>query len=678
MVPRLAVRRNAAYAERFFRAKASLPGANLSTGPANNRSRVSTSIGRKYTAACEQHVDATHNNLSLLPMCGIAGIVDKQLSEEELARLGQRMLASMAHRGPDHRGTWCTPPVWLGHNRLSIIDLSSASHQPMSYRERTMTFNGEIYNYIELRAELELDGYRFTTTGDTEVVLAAYDRWGHDCVTHFIGMWALAIWDDAAQELFMSRDRFGIKPLHYLVTNGRLYFASEIKALKVSPLFRNDINENQVARGLYLGWMQHWEETYYTHVYALPAAHNLLWRNGEVTTWSYADIVTNQQTTATFEESTHAFRELFLDSVKLCSRRDVPMGVCLSGGLDSTSIASILASSADEHEVLTFTAYYTGKDEVDERPYINHVLARYPSIRPHYISPSDADVAEALDRIVPMMDAPMPSSSYISQYFVMQLAARYGVKVVLDGQGSDEIMGGYMHSMYRVVADQSRGMHIGAAIAEINAHAKRQSYPFRRKAEIFAKSLLTAVRDEPALYRMEFERTYPWLMNKSSKSVPLHVKSPKGPKLNAFLYNLVNVTLLPTLLHTEDINSMAFSLESRVPFLDHRLVQLCFNMPNEHKVHRGETKRVLRAAMHGIVPDQVLDRKDKTGFTTPGHITWLRGALSHLLQGDWSELNGLVEQGALRKVLTEYHAGDNSNALFVWRLAMLRAWMRTV
>ena len=610
-------------------------------------------------------------------MCGIAGIVDKQLSEEELSLVGQRMLACTAHRGPDHRGTWSTAPAWLGHNRLSIIDLSSASHQPMTYRERTLTFNGEIYNYIELRAQLEGDGYAFTTSGDTEVVLAAYDRWGHDCVKHFIGMWALAIWDDSKRELFVSRDRFGIKPLHYLESSGRLYFASEIKALKPSPIFRGDINENQVARGLYLGWMHHWDETYYTHVHSLPASHNMLWRNGEVTTWSYADIATDQQTHVSFEESTHAFRELFLDSVKLCSRRDVPMGVCLSGGLDSTSIASLLASSTDEHEVMTFTAYYTGDGEVDERPYINHVLSRYPQIRAHYISPTDADVANAFDRIVSLMDAPMPSSSYISQYFVMQLAASHGVKVVLDGQGSDEIMGGYMHSMYRVIADHARGLHLGAALSELNAHAVRQSYSSRRKTDVLAKSMLAAMRNEPALYRMEFERTYPWLLARTSKDIPLHLESPKGPKLNAFLYNLIRVTLLPTLLHTEDINSMAFSLESRVPFLDHRLVQLCFNMPNEHKVHRGETKRVLRAAMRGIVPDAVLDRKDKTGFTTPGHITWLRGSLSHLLDGSWSELDGLVDQGALRKVLGEYQRGDNSNALFVWRLAMLRAWLKS-
>jgi asparagine synthase (glutamine-hydrolysing) len=424
--------------------------------------------------------------------------------------------------------------------------------------------------------------------------------------------------------------------------------------------------------------MHHWEETYFTDIKALPAAHNCVWKDGSLRIWSYADIDTSTQNTASFEENSAAFRDLFINAVQLTARRDVPMGICLSGGLDSTSIASVLASSTDEHNIKTFTAYYTGKGNVDERPYINHVLARYPQITPHYISPTDADVEQALDRISWMMDAPMPSSSYISQYFVMQLAGQHDVKVVLDGQGSDEIMGGYMHSMYRVIADKVRGGDLGGALREVNAHATRQGYGVRRKLDIVAKSLLAASRDEQALYNIEFARTYPWIMVKSAASYPIHLEMPSGPRLNAFLYNLLRVTLLPTLLHTEDLNAMAFHIESRVPFLDHRLVQLCFSIPNEHKIHLGETKRVLRSGMRGIVPDEVLDRKDKTGFITPGHIAWLRGALSHLIDGDWKELDGYVARTELTSVLNAYRKGDNTNALFVWRLAMLRNFLRTV
>ncbi|HCN04577.1 MAG TPA: asparagine synthase (glutamine-hydrolyzing) [Bacteroidetes bacterium] len=608
-------------------------------------------------------------------MCGFVSLVDTTLSTNDLADLGGRMLVSMSHRGPDYRGTWSSGPVFLGHNRLSIIDLSSASHQPMTKGTATLTYNGEVYNYRELRTELERDGYSFTTTGDTEVILAAYDRWGDRCVEHFIGMWAFAIWDEQRQRLFCSRDRFGIKPFHYAHRLGRLHIASEIKAVRHSPLVSGGINEAQLLRGLYLGWMHHHEETVEADVWALPASHNLIWENGNISVVRYADIPTHDETNVSFDESVTTFRELFFDSVQLCARRDVPMGVCLSGGLDSTSIACTLASMTDEHDVLTFTAYYEGNGNVDERPWIYKVLERYPKITPQYISPTDNDVADAIDDIVAIMDAPMPSSSYVSQYFVMKLAASAGVKVVLDGQGSDEILGGYMHSMYRVVADMLRRGRLGTAVSELRAHAARQGYSLRKQLDVTAKSVVTMLQDEPSLYRLEFERTAPWLAHVPARNIPLRVESPAGSKFNGFLYDLIRVTLLPTLLHTEDINSMAFSIESRVPFLDHRLVDACFRMPTEHRSSRGETKRVLRAAMRGVVPDAVLDRKDKTGFVTPGHVVWLRGALSFLLDGNWREVDGIVDVARVQTLVDEYRRGDNRQALFLWRLAMMRRWL---
>ena len=615
-------------------------------------------------------------------MCGIIALADARSTAEELSVLGRRMLDITSHRGPDHKGTEIEPPIFLGHNRLSIIDLSSASHQPMTRHGVSLIFNGEIYNYIELRAELERTGENFSTSGDGEVILAAYRRWGTSCVERFIGMWAIVIWDDHKKVLFCSRDRFGIKPFHYILRDGRLHISSEIKALKLSPLFGGEINRAQVARGLYLGFMHHWEETYYADIKALPAAHSMTWKDGEVHLWAYGHIDTHTTSPLTFEEHAEQFRELFIDSIRLTSRRDVPMGVCLSGGLDSTSIASALSSATDENIVKTFTAFYTGKGDVDERPYIDHVLKRYPQIEAHYISPTDADVREALDHIVWMMDAPLPSSSYISQYFVMKLAAEHGVKVVLDGQGSDEIMGGYMHSLYRVIADLLAGGEPGEALSEWQAHSARQGYGFGKKYNVLAKSILTALRDEPSLYRLELAKTYPWLMTMPPSAIPLHIEMPSGSRLNAFLYNLIHVTLLPTLLHTEDLNSMAFSIESRVPFLDHRLVQLCFSMPNEHKIHRGETKRVLRKAMRGIVPDAVLDRKDKTGFITPGHTKWLRGELSFLLEdtvkgaeGSWEVLEDYVHPQAARRVVSEFKRGSDKHALFVWRLGMLRKYV---
>lgn len=609
-------------------------------------------------------------------MCGFIAIADQRFTADESTSLAATMLEVMAHRGPDHRQVSRHGAVTLGHNRLSIIDLSEASHQPLTRGPLTIAFNGEIYNYIELRAELERYGATFTTSGDTEVILAAYAQWGTSCVQRFIGMWAFALWDEHNQQLFCSRDRFGIKPLHYALKDGRFHCASEIKGVLCSPLASRSLNEQQVARGLYLGWMHHWEETYYRDVQALPAAHNLVWKQGNVEISTYATLDTHTVSPLPFDEHARMFRELFVDSVRLTSRRDVPMGVCLSGGLDSTSIASTLASATDETSIKTFTAYFTGPGNVDERPYINHVLTAYPQISAHYISPTDAQVAEALDRIVWMMDAPLPSSSYITQYFVMQLAAEHGVKVVLDGQGSDEIMGGYMHSLYRVIADAARTGNVVNATREWNAHCNRQGYGPLKRLNVLAKSILTCTRNEHDLYALELQRTYPWVMNNAATSVPLRLELPAGSRLNGFLYNLIHVSLLPTLLHTEDLNSMAFSIESRVPFLDHRLVEFCFSLPTSHKVHRGETKRVLRAGMRGIVPDAVLDRKDKTGFITPGHSTWLRGKLAPLLDGNWKEVSDYADVGSIKHLVAEYQAGNNAHALFIWRLAMLRAFVR--
>lgn len=612
-------------------------------------------------------------------MCGIAGFFDRKLSPDETRPLLDAMLESCAHRGPDYRGTWSTAPVCLGHNRLSIIDLSDAANQPMHYRGLTISFNGEIYNYIELREELEKSGYVFTTHGDTEVILAAYHKWGRDCVTRFIGMWAFALWDSRSGELFCSRDRFGIKPFHYIHRDGRFYFASEMKALKATPVYTNQYNLMQMARGLNLGWTHYEDETYYAAIKALPAAHNLtVHGDGSVVVERYWDINFEQRFEGTFEDKKEAFRSLFFDSIRLTERRDVTLGVCLSGGLDSSAIASALSVYSGGKELKTFTSFYVGKDEVDERPFIQEVLKQYPNILPHYISPTEQDVEEHFDRILFHMDIPMPSSSYISQYFVMKLAAENGIKVVLDGQGSDEIMGGYMHSFYRLIADNLRTGNLPAALRTLRIHRERQGYGLNKSGDIFAKSVLATLFTEQQLYSNEFRHSSPWIFPTLSGQKPFGLRQTGGSRLKQFLYQLLYVTLLPTLLHTEDINSMAFSIESRVPFLDHRLVELCFSLDNDDLIHKAETKYIMRKGLHGVLPDAIANRKDKVGFITRGDRTWLRGRLKHLLEGDFRELSDVIDVAKVKDIIRGFEAGDNKNSLFLWRLAMLRGWVRTL
>ncbi len=611
-------------------------------------------------------------------MCGIIGFYDEKISPQSGSNILEKMLRIQNHRGPDYTGMWSEAPMYFGHNRLSILDLSHAADQPMHYKNLTMVFNGEVYNFIELREELRAFGYEFHTTGDSEVMMAAYHKWGSACVEKFIGMWAFAIWDSTAKTLFCSRDRFGIKPFHYILDSDRLYFASEIKALKETPLFKNDINMTQVARGLHLGWMQYRDETYFKNVNILPAAHNLTIQNGEISIEKYWDIDFEKKFEGNFEEKKEAFKNLFFDSIKLNERRDVTLGVCLSGGLDSSAIASALSIYSSGAELKTFSAYYTGKDSVDERPFISEVLKKYPNIVPHYISPTEEEISAQFEKIQFHMDVPMPSSSYISQYFVMQLAAKNGIKVVLDGQGSDEIMGGYMHSFYRLLADNLGRGEILKIISTLGHHKERQGYSFKKMAEILAKSTLTGVKTEESLYEFEFKNYFPQILKGDFKN-PFTLPIQKtATRLNEFLYNLIQVTLLPTLLHTEDINAMAFSIESRVPFLDHRLVEFCFSLDNDDKIHNAETKYLLRKSLKGVLPDAIADRRDKKGFVTPGEVKWLRGKLNYLIDGDFGEMSDIIDVEKTGQLLKAFKNGENKNALFLWRLAILRSWMKTV
>ncbi len=375
-------------------------------------------------------------------MCGIAGIVDPELSEEKKQELTHGMLEKIIHRGPEDSSVFTEEAVALGHNRLKIIDLSDEANQPFHYEDVAIAFNGEIYNYIEIRAELEKQGYHFRTKGDTEVICAAFKYWGDDCVKRFVGMWALALWDKTKKRLFCSRDRFGIKPFYYFTKGEGLYFASEYKALKALPFFPAEINVEQVMRGLQMSWAVFKDETYYTHLKSLRGAHNLIWQNGKISIERYWDIDFNAPaSTLNWEAKKEHFYALFRDAVKLHSRSDVQNGTCLSGGLDSSAIASMYSTLLPEATIKSFSVYYEGEGAVDERPFVKEVVKKYTHIDPYYFSPNEQEITDSFYRIAYHSDVPLLGSSYISQYFLMQLAKSKGVTVVLDGQGSDEVPG---------------------------------------------------------------------------------------------------------------------------------------------------------------------------------------------------------------------------------------------
>lgn len=604
-------------------------------------------------------------------MCGIAGFIDSRLSAGDRDPLLERMLAAIAHRGPDARGKWIDGAVALGHNRLAIIDLSDDGLQPMQRGNLQLIFNGEIYNYIEVRDELKKAGHSFHTQSDSEVILAAYQQWGADAVKRFVGMWAFAIWDAAKKELFCSRDRFGIKPFFYLLEGDRFYFGSEYKALKPSPVFRNDWNTAQMARGLQLGWNTYADETYYAHLHALPAASNLVYREGKVSIHRYWDLETKQHPVH-FKEAKEQFRQLFIESIRLHMRSDVEVGACLSGGIDSSSIVSAAGTLFPDSKFQTFTVYYEGKGEVDERPWVKEVLHKYPFLQPHYFTPSEEEISNSFENAIYHADVPLAGSSPVSQYFVMKLAKSKGIKVLLDGQGADETLGGYMHGFYRLIGGLFSSGNLAAAFREMNRHADRQEYSAKKRTDLMMKSMLTGVQREDKLYNLEYRKYLPFLP--VSSATVLHLPKKEGSQLNQFLYHLVNTTLLPTLLQFEDRNSMAFSIESRVPFLDHRIAEFAFSLPDDCKMEAGITKRILRESMHGILPDAIAHRKDKKGFVTPGEVKWLRGPLRFLLDQKFDDLE-FLRKDRVTKVIKEFKSGDNTHAVLVWRLVVLKFWM---
>jgi asparagine synthase (glutamine-hydrolysing) len=606
-------------------------------------------------------------------MCGIAGFIDHSLSAENKKALNHKMLLSIVHRGPENSSVWCEGVVSLGQNRLKIIDLSDEANQPFDYMDLVIIFNGEIYNYIEVRDELRKLGYKFRTQGDTEVIGAAYKEWGESCVTRFIGMWAIVIWDKGRKKLFCSRDRFGIKPFYYIVNGQNLYFASEYKALKQLPDFDSAINEAQVQRGIAMSWAVYKEESYYQSVKVLMPAHNLVYQDARISLSKYWDIDFSQpKSTLSWEDKKERFNELFTESIKLHSRSDVQNGTCLSGGLDSSAISSMYSTLFPGGHIKSFSIYYEGENTVDERPFIREVVNKYSNIEPYYFTPSDDDIAESFHNVAYHADVPLLGSSYLSQYFLMKLAKSKGVTVVLDGQGSDEYLAGYLHSFYRLLAQDFYGMRIHDTVSTYSNLLSRERFGAGKAIDVAAKSAASLFYDENGIYNLELARKNSYFTSKA----PILLEKKTNDRLDDFLYHLLFDTTLQTLLHFEDRNSMAFSLESRVPFLNHKLIEFAFTLHNCDKINnRAETKYILRESLRNVLPTAVYERKDKKGFVTPGEVKWLNGPLKFLLDIDYARLP-FMDILRVRDEIDKYKNGDVSNATFVWRIACLHYWLK--
>ena len=612
-------------------------------------------------------------------MCGIHGFISPKLSVDSAKSLIKKMVDSTQHRGPDFSDYSSIPPVYFGHNRLSIIDLSEDSNQPMTIGKYTIVYNGEVYNYKEIRAKLKQKGVAFSTSSDTEVILQSFIVNGEKCIEEFVGMWAFAIFNNNDNSLFCSRDRFGIKPFYYISSGTEFYFASEIKSLRQTPRFTRNLNLDQVSRGMQLGWVVDKTETYYDCISALEPGTNLFYREGQINKKQYWEVSKKtSRSNLSFDDATERFKEMFNDSMQLHLRSDVPVGATLSGGIDSSSIVCNILKNERAKELNTFSIYYEGKLAVDEREFIKEIESKYKNqFHLFYDSPATSQIEEDFFKISNTMDFPLSGSSPISQYYVMNLVSQKGIKVVLSGQGADDYMGGYMHSYYRYFADKMASFQPLNLYKEFKSYKENYSPNFSKQIDILLKSSLSLFLSEKKLYSLEYKKYHPFLDKNPKERAGVLLSNDSLSRFNSFHRGLINVSSLPTLLHYEDRNSMAHSVESRVPFLDHRMVEFLFTLSDNHKIREGFTKRILRDSQKENLPPKITWRTDKKGFVTPGEVLWLRGSMKHLLELDYAELS-FVDQKKCKRVIDDFKKGNNKQANLVWRLAHLNYWLKNI
>jgi len=615
-------------------------------------------------------------------MCGICGIVALGRPPEE-ETVG-RMAAELDHRGPDGKGSFAEEGVALGFRRLAIIDPSEAGNQPFASADGRLQLvhNGEVYNYRELRRELEGRGHHFRSATDTEVVLASYVEWGDSCVERFNGMWAFALWDGERRRLFCSRDRFGVKPFYYRYHDGRFVFASEPRAFRADPQTRLEPNRSAVRDYLEQAHLDHTDETFFAGIRRLPAAHSLVLDDGGLRSHRYWQLEERDPPAA---EWTEAVRDLFFDSVRLRLRSDVRVGTALSGGIDSSAVAvtvdGLLHAEADNAAAVgsrqrTFTCYFDTPG-FDERPYAKSVAAATRS-EPHWITFTDEELVEDLPAILEAQGEPFGSTSICAGWYVMRAAKRSGIRVMLDGQGGDEVFGGYRAHLGFFLADLLAQRRFG----ELRSELSRFRPVHGAAALAMAASRPFAPEAVTRFVRSRARRSAP-LVHPELRSLPRPEQangSGFADRFRRYQEMLLTRRGLPELLRYEDRNSMGHSLEARLPFLDYRLVELCVALPATELIRGGETKSVLRRALADLLPTEGRERRDKLGFVTPEQ-QWFRGALGSLAVDVFASRSfcerGFVEATAARKQLDRHRRGEAEAGMELWRALNVELWART-
>ncbi len=617
-------------------------------------------------------------------MCGICGFFDPDASGG--ARVLEAMVATLAHRGPDDRGTEFDGPAHLGHTRLSIIDLSAAGHQPMSLPDGSLrlSYNGEIYNFQELRAELEALGHAFRGHSDTEVVLHAFAEWGEDCFARLNGMFAMALYEPATRVLRLVRDPLGIKPLHYWTDGTRLVFGSEIKALLAHPAVPNRLHPPALHEYLYFGNAMQ-EETFFEGIHRVMPGTLVRFGPGGLEPKRYWDLASFAPPEGDVDALAHGVRERLDAAVRRHLVADVPVGVFLSGGVDSSAIATLASRHVDG--LRTYTAAFEQGADVDERPRARR-LAESLGTDHRELFVRTGNVLSVIETLVRAHDEPFADAANIPLYLLCGALRDEGIKVVLQGDGGDEIFAGYRR--YNVLAHAGLWRAVAPLARRVLALA-----PERPQVHRLLRFLRAAGERDPAL-RMAY------LLTLESPDLPptrvfteearallrpsdpfrayrrADAELPPGDPVDRMLATDCRILLPDTFLTKVDRPTMAQSVEVRVPFLDRELVEYAAPIPARHKVRRLEKKYLLRRALRGLVPDEILDGQ-KHGLDVP-YERWLRGDLREPLREVLLEPGGglgdLLDRAAAEKTIAEHAAGERDHGFLLYKLLNLGLWQR--
>lgn len=626
-------------------------------------------------------------------MCGIAGIFRRQRFDERDPSRLRAMTDVITHRGPDDagylqldsrdgtfqigQGGFEPRPcdVCLGNRRLSIIDLSSNGRQPIANETGDIfaVFNGEIFDYVEIRKQLTALGHVFRSQTDTEVVVHAYEQWGADCVKRFNGMWAFAIWDQRRRELFCSRDRFGIKPFYYHLDDDVFVFASEVKGILPALEARPRPDYAVVREFLMDATSCRTRDTFFEGIKRLEPSHNLFVSARGVRTDRYWDYHTCSGT-YDHRQPVETFRNLLDDAVRLRLRSDVPVGIALSGGIDSTSILACAARGRKDHGLKAFTAVFPG-EPFDEHSHAL-VASRQLGAELFCVEYRPEHFTEDLQRVTWFLDYPAQEGQVLLRWRLMELASRH-VKVVLEGQGADEMLAGYPWRYSKPwELDQLERLH---SMRTFGARVER----YRRMSKRALRAILEYARGAAGKRRMMSEKTSPYTDDFAGGRHGLTEVPPVrefDDRLTEMMYRDHSANLLPRLLQYGDSLSMAASVESRLPFLDHRLVEFVFQLPAHFKFDGKVTKGILRQAMAGDIPESICARQDKIGFETPV-ARWIGACLESeirpILLSGRSRDRGIFDMSRLDRLLTPQALGQDRQAAFsIFRWLSVELWFR--